>query len=323
MRPRVRTILSRAGHVVALAVVAAAGVLFLRRLDLSQLGAALASASLPLVALATAVNLGQVGVRSLFLRALLAPVRAVRVARLCRYNLALFAANNLLPARAGELVRIELLRSREGVPPSASLAVALVEKLLDVIALLLLALPLPLLLPGLPRSAAMAMRLLGAGGLVALAAAWALARWGEGATGRLGQLARGAAVVRRGRSFAAALGWSLASHVVDAAGIAICLAALGLHLPPAAPLLVLVAVSLVLALPSAPAGIGSLEIGAVAALRLLGVDAPRALAFALVYHAMQVVPVTLLGMNGIRLAARTLTDKDGNSDVRHLGITLQ
>jgi uncharacterized membrane protein YbhN (UPF0104 family) len=148
------------------------------------------------------------------------------------------------------------------------------------------------------------MRLLGVGGLVALAAAWALARWGERATGWLGQLARGAAVVRRGRSFGAALAWALLSHVVDAAAIAICLGALGLHLPPAAPLLVLVAVSLVLAFPSAPAGIGSLEVGAVAALRLLGVDEAHALAFALVYHAMQVIPVTLLGMNGIRLAAR-------------------
>ena len=305
MTPRARAIVSRAGRAIALAVVASACVLLARRLDLSRLGAALASASLPLVALAAAVNLGQVGVRGLFLRALLAPVRTVGLARLCRYNLALFAANNLLPARAGELVRIELLRSQEGVPPSASLAVALVEKVLDAIALLLLALPLPLLLPGLPRSAAIAMRLLGAGGLVALAAAWALARWGERARGWLGQLARGAAVMRRGRSLVAALGWSLVSHGVDAAAIAICLAALGLHLPPASPLLVLLAVTLVLALPSAPAGIGSLELGAVAALRLLGVDESRALAFALVYHAMQVVPVTVLGLSGIRKAVRS------------------
>jgi hypothetical protein len=111
--------------------------------------------------------------------------------------------------------------------------------------------------------------------------------------------------MRRGRSLVAALGWSLVSHAVDAAAIAICLVALGLHLPPASPLLVLLAVTLVLALPSAPAGIGSLELGAVAALRLLGVDEARALAFALVYHAMQVVPVTLLGLSGIRKAVRS------------------
>jgi len=112
--------MSRIARVVVLASVALACILFMRRLDLGRLGGALASASLPLVALAAAVNLAQLGMRALLLQALLAPVRAVGVARLYRYNLALFAANNLLPARAGELVRIELLRSHDAVPPSAN-----------------------------------------------------------------------------------------------------------------------------------------------------------------------------------------------------------
>jgi uncharacterized membrane protein YbhN (UPF0104 family) len=299
--------LARWGRAATLVAVALLCVVFVRRLDLGRLGAALASASLPLVALATAVNLAQVGVRALYSRALLAPVRVIGIARLYGYNLALFAANNLLPARAGEWVRIELLRTREGVPRSASLAVALVEKVLDAIALLLLALPLPLLLPGLPRSVWLTTTLLGAGGVLALAVTIAFAIWGADAPGWRGQLARGAAVVRRPRSFAAALGWSVASHAVDAAAIVLCLAALHIHLPVAASLLVLVGVSVVLALPSAPAGIGSLEVGAVAALRLLGVDDERALAFALVYHAMQAVPVTVLGILPLR-SARAQTE---------------
>jgi uncharacterized membrane protein YbhN (UPF0104 family) len=291
-----RALVRPALRAVTLAAVVLLCLFFVRRLDLAHLRAALAAASLPLVALAVAVNLAQLGVRALFLRALLAPVRVVAVGRLYRYNLALFAANNLLPARAGEWVRIELLRAREEVPRSASLAVALVEKVFDAIALLLLALPLPLLLPALPRSVALAMTLLGAGGVIALAAAWALARWGARAPGRWGEFARGVAVVRRGRSLGVALGWSLASHAADAAAIVVCFAALGLDLPAGAALLVLLGVTLVLALPSAPAGIGSLEVGAVAALRVCGVDDAHALAFALVYHAMQVVPVTVLGL---------------------------
>jgi uncharacterized membrane protein YbhN (UPF0104 family) len=258
--------------------------------------------SLPLVLLAATVNLLQVGVRALFLGAMLAPLRAIRLQRLCRYNLALYAANNLLPARAGELVRIELLRSREGVPPSASLAVATVEKVLDAIALLLLALPLPLIL-AVPRSVALAIGVLAGGGLAGLAAIWALATWGDRAGGLLGRIAQGAKVVRRRRTLARALGWSLLSHLIDAVSIALCLLAADLHLPWAASLLILLSVTLVLTLPSAPAGVGSLELGAVAALEVLGVDPSRALAFALVYHAMQVVPVTLLGLDGIRLAA--------------------
>jgi glycosyltransferase 2 family protein len=295
-----RAIARRAIRGGTLVVVALLCVLFVRRLDLGRLRAALAGASLPLVALAAAVNLGQVGIRALFLRALLAPVRLIGLTRLYRYNLALFAANNLLPARAGEWVRIELLRVHEQVPRSASLAVALVEKVLDAIALLLLALPLPLLLPSLPRSVSAATLLLGVGGLVALAVISILAERGTRAPGFWGQLARGAAVVRRGRSLGAAVVWSLLSHVVDAGVIVICLAASHIALPAASSLLVLLGVTLALALPSAPAGIGSLELGAVAALRLLGVDDTRAVAFALIYHAIQVVPITVLGIIPLR-----------------------
>jgi uncharacterized membrane protein YbhN (UPF0104 family) len=293
---RARAIVRRAARAVTLAAIALLCVLFVRRLDVARLGAALASASLPLVALATAVNLAQLGVRALFLRALLSPVRAVGLGRLYRYNLALFAGNNLLPVRAGEWVRIELLRAHEAVPRSTALAVALVEKLLDAIALLILALPLPRLIPGLPRALGLAVQLLSAGGLVALAMTWALARRGAEAPGWWGRLARGALVVRRGRALATALAWALLSHAADALAIALCLAALHITLPAASSLLVLVSVTLVLALPAAPAGVGSLEVGAVAALHLLGVDDARALAFALVYHAMQVVPVTALGL---------------------------
>ena len=305
MTPKTHALLRRAARVVALLTLALACVLFVRRLDVARLRAALALAALPLAALAAAVNLAQVGLRALLLRALLAPVQSVGLARLFRYTLAMFAANNLLPARAGELVRIELLRVHEQVPSSSSIAVAMVEKVFDAIAILLIALPLPLILPDLPRSVSVVMALLGAGGLIALAAAYALARWGEHKNGRLGQFARGAAVLRRGHSFGAALGWALLSHLVDAVVIAICLAALDLHLPWGASLLVLLAVTMILALPSGPAGVGSLEVGAVAALRILGVAPERALAFALVYHVIQVAPVTLLGLSGIRLATRS------------------
>jgi hypothetical protein len=46
-----------------------------------------------------------------------------------------------------------------------------------------------------------------------------------------------------------------------------------------------------------------MEVASVAALSLLGVDPERALAFGLVYHATQAIPVTLLGLDGIWLAS--------------------
>jgi uncharacterized membrane protein YbhN (UPF0104 family) len=85
--------------------------------------------------------------------------------------------------------------------------------------------------------------------------------------------------------------------------VALCLAAVHAPVPLAAPPLVLLAMAVALAVPTMPAGVGTMEVAAVAALALLGIDPERALAFGLVYHATQVIPVTLLGLDGIWLAA--------------------
>ena len=48
--------------------------------------------------------------------------------------------------------------------------------------------------------------------------------------------------------------------------------------------------------PSTPAKVGALEVGALAALDLLHVASEPALAFALLYHAMQVLPLIVVGL---------------------------
>ncbi len=287
---------ARALRIVAVLAVAAACVLLVRRIDLRAMGGALLAASLPLVAAAAALNLIQVWQRSLVLRTMLAPVRITGGWRLLRYTFAMYAGNNLFPGRAGELVRIYLLKTREDVPASSTAAIALVEKVLAVAALLLLALPLPWLLPEMPRRASTALLLLGVLGLAALTAAWLVARFGQRAGGRWGEFARGAAVVRKPGLFATALGLTLSAELTNAAMVALCMAAVGIHVTVAAPLLVLLGVAVLLAVPSTPSGIGALELGAVAALRLLGVADEQALAFAIIYHMIQLVPVTLIGL---------------------------
>jgi uncharacterized membrane protein YbhN (UPF0104 family) len=78
------------------------------------------------------------------------------------------------------------------------------------------------------------------------------------------------------------------------------LAAVHVSLPWAAPLVVLLAISAATAMPSTPGHVGTLELAAVGALMLLGVGREQALAFALLYHAMQVIPVTLIGLSAAR-----------------------
>ena len=289
------------------ATVFSACVWFVRGLPLRSLWQALSSASLPLVLAAATLNLVQVGFRAAVVRTLLLPVRVVPLSRLYRYSLTTFAANNVLPGRAGEIVRVYLLRNREGVPTAAAVALALVEKAFEVLAMLLVVAPAPLLLPGLPRSVALAVKLLALGGVVVWVAAWLLARSvrdpapGQ-AEGWFSRLARGAQIIRRPRLALVALGFSVAGWVTDAVEVWLVLQAVGIDVPWAAAQLTLLVLNLAIAIPTTPAALGPFEAAAVGALALLGVPMAPALAFALIYHGMQIIPVTLLGAPGLRLA---------------------
>lgn len=305
MTPKQRRALGLSLRAAAVAGVAVAAWWLARTIDLRRAWAVVLAASPRLVLIAAALNLVQVVWRSLGLRAMLAPTRVVGVPALVRYNLAMYAANNLLPWRAGELVRIRLLATREGVPVTTTAAVALVEKVFNVLALLLLVLPLPWLLPGLPPSVARALTLLSVLVVLALAASMAVAHWGAGASHWMARFSRGAESVRRPRTFVAALGWSLAGYLTDAAEVVVCLLAVGVHVPVAASLLVLLTIAMALAVPSVPSGFGAMELSGVAALAILGVPAESALAFGVVYHLIQMIPVTLLGLEGVLLASGT------------------
>jgi uncharacterized membrane protein YbhN (UPF0104 family) len=87
-----------------------------RGLALAEVGRALAGARFWLLALA--LCFAGVGVRAVRWRRLLLPVAAVRSSRLFPIVVIGYMANDVLPARLGEVVRCSVLRRREGVPTS-------------------------------------------------------------------------------------------------------------------------------------------------------------------------------------------------------------
>jgi uncharacterized membrane protein YbhN (UPF0104 family) len=70
---------------------------------------------------------------------------------------------------------------------------------------------------------------------------------------------------------------------------------MGLSLPLWSPLLLSFVVSVAIMVPSSPGFIGVLEGSCVVGLSLLGVDPSRALAFGVLYHLSQIVPLVLFG----------------------------
>jgi uncharacterized membrane protein YbhN (UPF0104 family) len=291
----VRSALIRA---VAIAIVIACLVVFARKLHWAELGHDLAHARvLPLV-LAGAINYLMLVGKAVAWRIMLAPKHQVSTGRLVRYTIVAFAASVLAPARAGELLRVWLLRRRDGVPTADVAAVAIAEKLLDGVTMLILVAPLPWLLPGLERWVATSIAICAAIAVAAFVALSILVRrravtehgsW-------LGRFVAGMHVLRSGSRLAAAMAVLVGVWVVDWIMIWLVGVSVGLSLTIPQGLLILFTLNLAITAPSTPAGVGALEVGVIIATRLLGIADEPAGALALLYHGLQIIPLLIVGL---------------------------
>jgi uncharacterized membrane protein YbhN (UPF0104 family) len=286
-------------RIAVLCAVAAGLYFFLRGIDGAALWAALRGARLLPIAGAAALSFVILFLKSCNFRLMLGA--RVSVWRLFRYTIAAFAGSLLAPARAGEALRLYLLRRRDGVPLTTAGAAAIGEKLVDGLAMVLTVTPAAFLLPAAPPWVARtALALIAAAVAVALVV-WILLRRNHGRDGVLGRLATAMQPLRRPRTFALALCFALAGWACDFASILLVLHAVGVSVPPAGPLLILLGVNVALFVPTTPGNIGAHEVGALVALDILGVPREAATAFALLYHGMQVVPLLAVGLADIRL----------------------
>ncbi len=231
-----------------------------------------------------------------------------------------YMANNVLPLRAGEVVRIYVvarrLRAASGRPASESFwlvaATLAVERVLDSLALLLIlgALVLVIPVPAIFQWAATTLLVLDVIGIALLIA---LTRNPEAARGRIVRWTRRWPTVARltGSAFDVALrglegvrtrahlvpllGWTIVVWLCPAAAAWSMLRAVHLDLPFVAGWTVLAFVGLGIAVPSAPGYVGVWHAAAVLAVTIFGVPPSSAVAYALLYHAGQFVPITLLG----------------------------
>ena len=286
------------------AMVAGFGIL-LRGLDLGALWAALERARLGLVVAAGVASFVLMWLKAVRFGVLLAPAKRVGMGRLYHYSVLSYAVSTLLPARAGEVLRVWLLVKRDRVPVTAAAGAAATDKLFEALGMLAVVGPLPWLLPGLPAWVSRSLAWVSVAGGVALVAGWVVLRFAREGS-RLAWLRPGMEALRRPRAFAAALSLSLLASLLDLGILWMVLRAMGLDLPVGAVILTLLAVNVAIALPTTPAHVGTFELGALLALGLVGVPKAEALAFALVYHAIQAVPLAVIGLVQMRFITATL-----------------
>lgn len=221
-----------------------------------------------------------------------------------------FAVSTVVPARAGELARAEWFGRVTGLSRVSVAGSILLDHLVNAAGLLagLAALPLLIGVPLWLRPGGyftLALFVFGTMVVVALKPVSTLPDADPEPRSRLplrtlthllARVRNGLLASRNPRALGYSLGASLVAWGLEINVTLLSMRAVGLHLPVAASILVLVAVNLALALPFAPPGnIGTLELGATLALLELGVPKEQALAFAVCYHLLQVVPIGILG----------------------------
>jgi glycosyltransferase AglD len=292
--------------IAALALLAGAVWLLSREVDPAALRAALAGADHRLVLLLAATHLAVlVPLKAWRWKVMLAPVRRLPFTTLYRYVFAGYAVGNLFPARAGQAARVVLL-TRHAVPVTGSVGVLVVEEISNAVAVGAIALPLPFLLE-LPAAARVSLGVVSGGATFALVLLVALAVVGRARGGWLRRVSEGVAILGNVRTAALVLAMTAAIWVVDLGQISLAMASVGVAPSYAGVALVLLFVNLTNALPATPGQLGLFEGAATAGCVATGATAEEGLAVGIVYHMMQFVPDTSIGLAvlGLRALRRT------------------
>jgi uncharacterized protein (TIRG00374 family) len=255
--------------------------------------------------------------RSLFARERRPPIGVVANAMLVGY-----LYNNIMPARAGEAARVVVLSQRSDAAPVEIVATALLERLYDLLVILVIFFVAE---PWLPHVSWFGVAAIVAITLAALVAACAivLAIFGDRPLrvllrplGRLSpfsgarlertlaELVHGLSGLRRPGLALEAFVWTVVSWLLSATCAYFVAVAFHLRLPFACGVLVAVAIGLSMILPSPPAAAGVFEGAALIALKAYGIQRSSALPYALVLHLINFVPFVLVGAGLLHHNAR-------------------
>lgn len=305
---------------VGVAISAALLVYLFRSVDLAELGRQLRDAHWGWMALAIIMAPIQIWIRGQRWWYLFPPgsnPQGVTPAMMIGYM-----ANNVLPLRAGEVVRVYVVARRwsadrggsiaRGHPFWTTLATLVVERVLDSLAVVLILAVLVLVVP-VPRFlevAALVVLAIDLAGIAMLIALVAAPRWcARVITRLLGRwptlqrrtltafetFVHGLDGIRAPAHVLPLLAWTILVWLAPALSAWMVLVALDLHLSFVAPWAVLAFVGLGVSIPSAPGYVGVFHAAVVLAVGLFGVPRSAAVGYALLFHASQILPVTLVG----------------------------
>lgn len=245
---------------------------------------------------------------------MLLPIKPIATRNLFSATAIGFMANNLLPARLGELVRAYVLGRRERISRTASFATIVYERIVDVFSLLVLLWVTLTSVPGpewLRQSAVWLLVL----NVLLMAAMLVMKSHNKLVSRCVARVCRplkqelrlkilkategyltGLAGMTRASTFLPIVLTSLPVWGFAMLGVYFCFGALDMTPPLVASLVLIVLVAMGSMIPSAPAYVGTTQYACIVGLGFFGVGKSEALAYSILYHATQFFPITALGL---------------------------
>ncbi|WP_026840461.1 lysylphosphatidylglycerol synthase transmembrane domain-containing protein [Citrifermentans bremense] len=306
---------------VGLAISALCLLLLFRKIDFAKMAAAFAGMDYRYLAPAIILTFVSYYFRALRWKFLLEPIKNTRLSNLFPSTLIGYMANNLLPARLGELVRAYVLGRKEGIDTSAVFASLVVDRLCDgfTVLLVLVATFFTIRLPAGKEGMQQALVtggyitfILYLGVLLFLALLrkrtdWTLmlvarllapfsAKASEKASSLLGSFISGIRMPAGAAGMAATaatsfLIWGAAIWPID-----LLLRAFGVELPLTASMFIMVFLVFAVMVPASPGFVGTYHLACVTALSAFDIVGERALSIAIVIHALGFLPVIPAGL---------------------------
>ncbi|MGA2319414.1 MAG: lysylphosphatidylglycerol synthase transmembrane domain-containing protein [Solirubrobacteraceae bacterium] len=246
--------------------------------------------------------------RSLFARGRRPPRGSVTNAMMVGYFY-----NNIMPARVGEAARVVVLKQRSTTAPVEIVGTIIVERLFDVLAILVIFFAAEPWLPSVSWFGAAALAALVLAALI-IGAATVLAVYGERPLRMLlsplkrlslfsgerldhtiAELTHGLSGLRDLRLALEAFAWTIAAWLLTALCAYVVGLALHLHIPFACGVLVAVTIGVGMILPSPPAAVGVFEGAVLIALRAYHIPLSTGLPDAVVLHLVNFLPFVLVG----------------------------
>ncbi len=245
-----------------------------------------------------------------------------------------FMANNLLPARAGEVARAYAAKRLTAVPFMTAATTLVVERVMDGLTLVAM-LAVAMFVSGFGVATTVGVVTLGqlVGGFTLLfvglliVAVWAVhwpdpmmnlgrrvltaalpAKWADRAIQAMLGVFEGLGVLREWRRFGAVALWSIVVWGVNGISFLLCMVAFDIQAPWIAAFVLQSLIAFGVSMPQGPGYVGVFEAVTRATLVLYGVAPALAVSYALAYHISTFIPITALGLWSLTRAHLHLAD---------------